>query len=364
MEVLKLKKALKPKIIQKTIDILKKGELIIYPTETCYGLGADATNPKAVKRVLEFKGERQGKPILVAVANRQMAQKYVYINEIAENLYKNFLPGPIAVVSKSKGKVAPGIESPAKTLGIRIPNYSLILEIIKKFGKPITSTSANPSGKKPPYSLKDVKKYTSKKRLGLIDLFLDADSLPLRPPSTVVDTTLQEPAVLRQGEIIVPDIAGQIFLSNSEKETQNIAKKIFQRFQNLLNSCCLIFALQGELGSGKTQFAKGLGQALGIKANISSPTFILVKEYQFRTLEHSNIRIFFHIDAWRMQTAKEIVDLGFKKMLKPGNIIAIEWLQKVRPILKKIAKNKNIRLVWVTLEILSETKRRIKYKIS
>ncbi|MGB9706640.1 MAG: L-threonylcarbamoyladenylate synthase [Microgenomates group bacterium] len=362
MRVLKLKKETLKNIIRETIAALASGGLIIYPTETCYGLGADATNPKAVEKVLAFKGERKGKPILIAVADKKMAQDYVEINEIAENLYKNFLPGPVAVISKGRGKVAPGIESPQKTLGIRIPNYPLILEIIRQFGRPITSTSANPSGKKPPYSLKDILKYTSKKRMGLVDLVLDAGQLPIRPPSTVVDTTLQEPAILRQGEIVIPDIPGQNFVSNSEKETRNIAKTIFGRLQNLLNSHCLIFALQGELGAGKTQFAKGLGKALGIKKTINSPTFILVKEYPIRNPQ-SAIRQFYHIDTWRMQGPEELVSLGFEKMLKPGNVIAIEWLQKVRPILEKTTKNKNVCLVWITIETLSETKRRIKYKI-
>jgi len=363
MKILELKKENKNKAISKTIEVLKRGGLIIYPTETCYGLGADATNEQVVAKVLQFKGERKGKPILIAVVDKKMAQEYVEINEVAESLYKNFLPGPVAVVSKSKGKVAPGIESVNHTLGIRIPDYPLILEIIRRFGRPITSTSANPSGKKPPYSLKDILKYTTKKRLKLIDLILDAGQLPIRPPSTVVDTTLQEPTILRQGEIVLPDIPGQNFLSKSEEDTKNTAKVIFQRLQNLLNSHSLIFALQGELGAGKTQFAKGLGEALGIKENITSPTFIFLKEYKFRTFEHSNIRTFFHIDTWRMQSEKDLLALGFNEMLKPGNVIVIEWLQKVRSVLEKTAKKKNVCLVWVTIETLSETKRRIKYKI-
>lgn len=361
MEVLNLQKEPKIKIIQKTVTVLNQGGLIIYPTETCYGLGADATNSEAVLKVLEFKGERKGKPILIAVADKKMAQDYVEINKTAENLYRNFLPGPVAVVSKSKEKVAPGVESSHKTLGIRIPNYPLILEIIRQFGKPITSTSANPSGKKPPYSLDDVLKYTSKKRLALVDLFLDAGKLPPNPPSTVVDTTLQEPTVLRQGKIVIPNIPGQNFVSNSERETQKIAKIIFQRLQNLLNSYCLVFALQGELGAGKTQFAKGLGQALGIKENITSPTFVLIKEYLIRNSQ-SAIHKFYHIDTWRMQTEEELIDLGFQNMLKPGNIIAIEWLQKIRPILEKLKKENKIFLVWVTIEIVSENQRKIKYQ--
>ena len=359
MKIINLKKEFEEKIIKDTLTVLKNGGLVIYPTETCYGIGADATNPKAVEKIFQYKGQWRGKPILIAVANKQMARKYVEINEIAENLYQNFLPGPVAVVSKSEGKVVPRIESTTHTLGIRIPDYPLVLTIIRAFGKPITSTSANTSGKKTPYSLEDILKYTSKKRLGLIDLFLDAGKLPLRPTSTVVDTTLNEPTVLRQGEIVIPDIPGQTFVSNSEEQTKLIAQEILEKYKNLLISKPLIFALQGELGSGKTQFAKGLGQALKITSNIPSPTFIFFREYPYKIA--SNQGIFYHLDTWRMEKGEEILDLGFKKMLGPTNIIAIEWLQKVKPILEEISQKTKVCLVWVTIEILSETKRRINY---
>jgi L-threonylcarbamoyladenylate synthase len=355
MKILNLKNEKEATIIKTAVAALKSGGLIVYPTETCYGLGADATNLQAVKKVLQFKGERKNKPILIAVADQKMAEDYVEINEIAENYYRNFLPGPVAVVSKSKNIAAPGIESPNNTIGIRIPDYPLALKIIKAFGNPITSTSANTTGKKTPYSLADVVKYTSQKKLALIDLFLDAGRLPLRPPSTVVDTTMNEPTILRQGEIVIPDISGQVFTSNSEEETKKIAVEIFYRYQNLSPARPLIFALQGELGSGKTQFAKGLGQALGIKANISSPTFNLIKEYPYLS------GIFYHLDTWRLQKGEELLDLGLEKMLKPGNIIAIEWLQKIKPILQNFAKQKKVVVIWLTIETLSENKRRIKY---
>lgn len=380
METINLRKTKPTWAIQKAIAVLKKGGLIVYPTETSYGLGVNAASPQAVRKLLEYKGGRGKKPISVAMADKSMAKKYVHLNETAENLYQNFLPGPLTVVSQSKRKVAPGVESANQTLGIRIPNYPFILKLIAQFGKPITATSANTSGKKQPYSITDWQRYTSTKKQTMVDLFLDAGELPKRQPSTVVDTTLHEPAVLRQGTVVIPPIAGQTFISNSEKETQKIARKIFSRYQNLLSTRPLIFALQGELGSGKTQFAKGLGQALGIKSNISSPTFIFVREYPYCLQTSSGI--FYHIDTWRMQTGDELLELGFEKMLKPGNIIAIEWLQKVKGILERLERSDSsdgdkvkrsetfgssevsrCKVIWVTIETLSETKRKIKYRV-
>lgn len=361
MRIIDLKKETEKKVIKETLTVFRRGGSVIYPTETCYGIGVDATNPKAVEKVFQFKSERKGKPILIAVADQKMAEDYVELNETAKNLYRNFLPGPVAVVSQTKGKVVSWIESANRTLGIRIPNYPLMLKIIAKFGKPITSTSANTSGKKSPYCLADIQTYTSKKGLALVDLILDAGRIPLRPTSTVVDTTLNEPTVLRQGEIIISEIPGQTFNSNSEQQTKLIAGEIFGRHKSLLSTKPVIFALQGELGSGKTQFVKGLAQSLQITANVPSPTFILVREYSYGT--EDNKGILYHIDTWRMERPEELEDLGIEKMLKPGNIIAIEWLQKVRSILEKIQEQKKAHVVWINIDYVSLEKRRIKYQI-
>ncbi len=359
MEIIKVKD--ERNSIKRAVFILKNGGLIIYPTETCYGLGADATNNEAVKKVLEFKGQRGGKPISVAVCDRKMAEKYVAINETADNFYQKFLPGPLTVVSKSRGKVVKWLEAGKGTLGIRIPDYSLTLAIVKGFGRPITSTSANTSGKKTPYCLDDVLKYTTEKRLGLVDLFLDAGRLPYNPPSTVVDTTLNELKILRQGEIRIKATPENTFVSESEKQTKEIAAKILNLF-NHSTTQPLIFALQGELGAGKTQFVKGLALALGIKDNIVSPTFTIVREYPYLRRTVLRKLMFYHLDTWRLEKGEELLVLGLEKMLKPGNIIAIEWLQKIKSVLERFAKSKKAKIVWVNIKYVSETKREIVYQ--
>ena len=280
-----------------------------------------------------------------------MAEKYVKLNRTALNLYQNFLPGPLTVISFSRGKVVKKLESNRQTLGVRIPNFPFTLKLIEAFGKPITTTSANASNAKPPFSLKDFQKYTSQKRQDLVDLFIDPGSLPERESSTVVDTTLNEARILRQGQISLSQKEAQKFVSNSEEETRKIAQKITgtMRGKNLP----IIFALQGELGAGKTQFAKGIALSLSIKEPITSPTFTLIKEYPF------NQNTFYHLDTWRLEEGREILDLGFNKMLRTGNLIAIEWLEKVKPILEKIAQEKKAKVIWIKIEPLTENKRRI-----
>lgn len=351
MKVIDLK-ANQIQAIKQAVDVLKKGGLIVYPTDTCFGLGAQATNQAAVKKIFDFKGDRQ-KPIAIAVSDKHMASQYVQINEMADNIYKNFLPGPITVISKSKGKTVAKLESQQGTLGVRIPNYPFLLKLIAEFGQPITTTSANASGQKPPYNLDDFLKYNSKTRLAMVDLFLNPGPLPLRTPSTVVDTTLNEATIIRQGQIKLKDSYRQIFESNSFRKTDKIASEIYNSVKNTTKPT--VFALQGELGAGKTQFTKGLARKLGVQEIITSPTFNIIKEYPFDN------RCLYHIDTWRLGEEKDLVELGFNQMIKKNNIIVIEWPQKVKNMLMQMAKN--ILLIWVDIEIVSQTKRIIKYKI-
>lgn len=343
-------------VIEVATHVLENGGLVVYPTETCYGAGVDATNLAAVAKLLAFKGQRGSKAISVAVADKSMAINYVDLNSTAENIYTKFLPGPITVVSQSKSKVAPKLETGHGTLGIRIPAHPLVLNIINNFGRPVTATSANASGVKPPYSLRDFQKYNPHKSQELVDLFLDAGELPKRVPSTIVDTTLLEPLILRQGEIKLEGVGVQTRLSSSESDTHRIAQEILRAYDHLLNSSPLILALQGELGAGKTQFVKGLAQGLGITQNVKSPTFTLIHEYPFDN------NMLFHIDTWRLEKGEEIMELGFDNMLKPGNVIAIEWLQKVRPLLNSLEKDYPV--LWVSIEPTNKTTRRISYRLA
>jgi len=204
MNIIDTKKQ-KDKAIKKAVEVLKNGGLIVYPTETCYGLGGDATNPEVLKKIMKYKKLRGSKPISIAVANKEMAEKYVEINEMADNLYDNYLPGPITVISMSKGNLVPPVVSIHGAVGIRYPDYNFTLELIKEFGRPITATSANVSYKSAPYNIDQLIKDLPKKSFELIDLFLDAGTLPKNKPSTVLDTTMNQLSVLRQGRIEFED---------------------------------------------------------------------------------------------------------------------------------------------------------------
>lgn len=322
--------------IDDAVAVLKNGGLVIYPTETTYGVGVDATNQLAVNKLAQYKKRPLGKPYSIAVCDLEMAQKYVEVNPTALNLYKTLLPGPLTVISKSLHKVARGVESETGTLGIRIPDHPLVLELVKKLGLPITATSANASYQKRPYKITDILENLSDKQKRLIDLIIDAGELPHNEPSTVIDTTLDDPVVLRQGEIKLTN--KNEVLSRSEENTQNLGKELVQKYESYLGKRPIIFALSGPMGAGKTQFTKGVAKALGITETVVSPTFNLVLEYKGLV----------HFDAWRIENAKDFEALGINKYLTDKSVIAIEWAERVQDVIRSYHDEAII--IWVKIE--------------
>ena len=145
------------KDIKKAADILKGGGIVVYPTETVYGVGANIFSEKALKKVFAIKKRKLDKPISVAVSSFNMMDELVIIGEKERAFINKFLPGPITVLFKKK-KSVPDILTPGTDLvGIRYPCHRIAIELIELAGVPITSTSANFSGDEPPHSIEEIK---------------------------------------------------------------------------------------------------------------------------------------------------------------------------------------------------------------
>ena len=348
-----------PSVVEKAVKVLGNSGLIIYPTETCYGLGADATNASAVKKMSAYKSKQEGKPISIAVSDRKMAEKYAEINDTAANLYDNFLPGPITVVSRGTGSAAPGVESEYGTIGIRIPNHPLILKVIDSFGKPITATSANVAYQPRPYSIESLLSNLPQKNQKLIDLIIDAGELPEREVSTIVDTTLNTENILRSGGVKFPKKGNLVMsaVTESPEETRDFGSMAMLNHIDALQDQAVLFALGGDLGTGKTQFTKGMAKQLGISHTVRSPTFTLSQEYPF-TL--GDVRgLFVHIDAWRLGDENELQALSIEKYLSKGNVIVVEWADKYFDSLSKLANTRNALLRIGRFNRVSEDVRKI-----
>ncbi len=185
-------------MIENAVKVLSEGELIIYPTETCYGIGADVTNREAIQNVYAAKRRPESKPISVVFSDIKMVKKFIDLNNDAIKLVEKFMPGPLTIVVKNDS-LPKNLGAEGK-IGFRIPNRESVRKIIKKFGKPITSTSANISQEPPIYDPNIVKE----KFWMNVSLLIDGGILNGRAPSTVFD--VEKKLILREGEIKEEDI--------------------------------------------------------------------------------------------------------------------------------------------------------------
>jgi len=176
------------KEIEKAIQVLRKDGLIVYPTDTLYGLGADALSEEAVHKVFEAKGREYHKPISIAVSDSDMIAAVAYVDEIAEAFIERFMPGPITIVIKARSILPPLLTAGTNLIGIRYPAQDVALEIISRFDSPITATSANLSGSPSPVTINDA--------LVPHDFAIDVGALR-GTPSTVVDLVTKE--IIRPG---------------------------------------------------------------------------------------------------------------------------------------------------------------------
>jgi tRNA threonylcarbamoyladenosine biosynthesis protein TsaE len=149
-------------------------------------------------------------------------------------------------------------------------------------------------------------------------------------------------------------------LSNSEGETKRIASLVLKNYKDQLFQKCLLLALVGDLGTGKTVFAKGVAAALGIEKVIRSPGFIIMREFPY--LEDNLWGKFVHIDLWRVESEKEIVALKIKDLLKPGNVVLIEWAEKMGNLWSKILKNRGRIFVLIKISNQGKNKRRLEIR--
>ncbi len=187
-----------PKEIDRVVEVLKKGGLIIYPTDTVYGLGCDITNIKALERVAKIKGIKLEKANLSFVCH-DLSNLSDYVKQIDTSVFKilkRALPGPYTFILPG-AKSLPNPFKKKKTVGIRVPENNIALEIVKQLGNPIISTSI--------YDEDEVIEYTTDPELILekwqnkVDLVIDG-GYGGNEPSTVIDLSQEEPIVLREGK--------------------------------------------------------------------------------------------------------------------------------------------------------------------
>lgn len=189
--------------IAKAAAIVRAGGLVVYPTETVYGLGADACSDKAVAKVFVAKVRPLENPISIAVGSLDMACRFTELTPQAEAVFRKLMPGPITVILRAKPAISKLITAGTGKVGVRVPDHPVAQKLLDFVGSPITSTSANLSGKPAPSTTREALNQLGKS----VDLALDAGECKFGVPSTVVDLTEERFKILREGPITHEEIA-------------------------------------------------------------------------------------------------------------------------------------------------------------
>ena len=174
---------------------IKQGKVVVCPTDTVYGLLADATQKKAVERLFKIKKRPKGKAVPIFDKDIKTARKLAFIDKEQEKFLKKVWPGKVTVVLKKKAKIKV-FGAAAKTIGLRIPNYKLVNTLLAELNRPLTGTSANISGKPASTKIQEVITQFTKRSIKP-DLVIDAGNLKKSKPSTVIDLTKKKPKILR-----------------------------------------------------------------------------------------------------------------------------------------------------------------------
>jgi L-threonylcarbamoyladenylate synthase len=206
--------------IKEAVDLLRCGGVVAFPTETVYGLGADATNESAVARVFAIKGRPSTNPLICHVADESVARRYAREWPIAATkLVARFWPGPLTLVVQKTGAIVSTVTAGLETVGLRAPDHPLALELLRAFDGPIAGPSANRSSHVSPTTAQHVRDELGDE----VDLILDGGPCKVGIESTVLSLVGEVPLILRPGAVtreMIEDVIG----ARVEEERHAIAE--------------------------------------------------------------------------------------------------------------------------------------------
>ena len=210
--------------VKKASEYLKKGNLIVFPTETVFGIGGDAFSDKATKKIFEVKKRPIFNPLIVHIKNTESIENFAIINKKAEKLINNLMPGPLTLILPitKKSKISKFVTAGLNTIALRVPSHKIIKSILEEFGRPIAAPSANISGK--PSSTRSNDAYKAFK--GLIPCIMESNDTEIGLESTVIGFYEDDTVLLRYGALEVEKIqevlGEKILIKSSIKKTEKV----------------------------------------------------------------------------------------------------------------------------------------------
>lgn len=191
--------------ISKIVETLKSGKVIIYPTDTVYGLGVNALNSEAVYHIFRIKKRPLNQALPIAVSGLKMAQSLVNITKKAKRLMEVFWPGALTIILEKTSKIPEIVTGGKVSVGVRAPNHPIPLTIVKMLNKPIIATSANIHGESNPDNADEISKQLGKS----VDLIIDGGTVS-GTPSTIINMVMEPPLIIRKGLITEEMIRNRI----------------------------------------------------------------------------------------------------------------------------------------------------------
>lgn len=256
--------------IKKAAILLKKGEIVAIPTETVYGLGADATREEAVDKIYRAKGRPNDNPLIVHIGSKeQLFELVTDIPPYVEDLIDKFSPGPITYVLKSSGKVAKNVTAGLTTVGVRIPDNPVALELLRYSEIPIAAPSANISGKPSPTTAQHVLDDLE----GKISAVLDGGPAKVGVESTVIDCTEAQPVVLRLGKITTDEIqqvVGNVEVASTLSDNSEKPKSPGMKYKHYAPEVPLILVKQKSQMEQVINKEKSKGSRIGLLISASN----------------------------------------------------------------------------------------------
>lgn len=260
-------------VLERASAIIKRGGTVAFPTETVYGLGADGLNPKAVLKIFEAKKRPPGNPLSLLVHSREDVERVSRnIPQDAFRLMDTFWPGPLTIVLE-KNDIVPDITSGGlKSIGVRMPDHRVPLELIKRAGTPLAAPSANLSGKPSP----SLASHVISDLTGRTDAILDGGEAAIGLESTVIDMTAKPPVILRPGAVSIKELENVIgkvrsgYKNSEAVDESNLSeKKAGQKYRHYIPDTKVVL-VEGEGKSVSDKLVKLLesyrseGQKVGL----------------------------------------------------------------------------------------------------
>lgn len=323
-------------------NLIQGGELVAFPTETVYGLGADGLNEEAVKKIFVAKGRPQDNPLILHISDRKMLESLVKnISEEAKILMEAFWPGPLTIVFQKSEVVPDIITAGLDTVAIRMPENEIALELIKRSNTPIAAPSANISGRPSPTDA--ITCYDDLK--GKVELIIDGGDTIVGLESTVIDMTGEIPVILRPGAVtleMVRDLLPKAVIDKGilkEKETPKSPGQKYKHYAPKADAYLLVGTREEKLAKLDDFIKNNQSKKMGLMA-----TKEILEKIHYPDLEIKNLGSINDLETFGSLIFKDLRDLDKLKV----DIIICEGVEEkglglaIMNRLKKSASNRYI----------------------